>query len=127
MDSRFSSVSVIAATTAMILKLNSMAEFMMWHMSALFENVGTIQDGMQTLGKKINIQDKPDAKPLAVTQGEIVFKDVTFAYNNKMSSITLIYTLKQVKRLVSLAVQVQVNLPSSNYFYTFIILKKVQF
>lgn len=67
----------------MILKLNSMAEFMMWHMSALFENVGTIQDGMQTLGKKINIQDKPDAKPLAVTQGEIVFKDVTFAYNNK--------------------------------------------
>lgn len=111
----------------MILKLNSMAEFMMWHMSALFENVGTIQDGMQTLGKKINIQDKPDAKPLAVTQGEIVFKDVTFAYNNKMSSITLIYTLKQVKRLVSLAVQVQVNLPSSNYCYTFIILKKVQF
>lgn len=111
----------------MILKLNSMAEFMMWHMSALFENVGTIQDGMQTLGKKINIQDKPDAKQLAVTQGEIVFKDVTFAYNNKMSSITLIYTLKQVKRLVSLAVQVRVNLPSSNYFYTFTILKKVQF
>lgn len=45
-------LGVIAATTAMILKLNSMAEFMMWHMSALFENVGTIQDGMQTLGKK---------------------------------------------------------------------------
>lgn len=76
-------LGVIAATTAMILKLNSMAEFMMWHMSALFENVGTIQDGMQTLGKKINIQDKPDAKPLAVTKGEIVFKDVSFAYNNK--------------------------------------------
>ena len=127
MDSGLAALGVIAATTAMILKLNSMAEFMMWHMSALFENVGTIQDGMQTLGKKINIQDKPDAKPLAVTQGEIVFKDVTFAYNNKMSSITLIYTLKQVKRLVSLAVQVQVNLPSSNYFYTFTILKKVQF
>ncbi|MFW2080923.1 ABC transporter ATP-binding protein [Acinetobacter guillouiae] len=76
-------IGVIAATTAMILKLNSMAEFMMWQTSALFENVGTIQDGMQTLGRQINIQDKEDAKPLIVTQGNIKFSDVTFAYNSK--------------------------------------------
>src|SRR5690606_2600645 len=36
-------LGIIAATTAMILKLNSIAEFMMWQTSALFENVGTIQ------------------------------------------------------------------------------------
>ncbi|WP_336950777.1 ABC transporter ATP-binding protein [Acinetobacter sp. AS167] len=76
-------IGVIAATTAMILKLNSMAEFMMWQTSALFENVGTIQDGMQTLGRQINIQDKEDAKPLVVTEGSIKFSDVTFAYNSK--------------------------------------------
>ncbi|MFW1984496.1 ABC transporter ATP-binding protein [Acinetobacter guillouiae] len=76
-------IGVIAATTAMILKLNSMAEFMMWQTSALFENVGTIQDGMQTLGRQINIQDKEDAKPLVVTQGNIKFSEVTFAYNSK--------------------------------------------
>jgi ATP-binding cassette subfamily B multidrug efflux pump len=76
-------IGVIAATTAMILKLNSMAEFMMWQTSALFENVGTIQDGMQTLGRPINIQDKEDAKPLVVSQGNIRFDDVTFAYNSK--------------------------------------------
>ena len=76
-------IGVIAATTAMILKLNSMAEFMMWQTSALFENVGTIQDGMQTLGRPIKIQDKPDAKPLTVSQGNIQFCDVSFAYNNK--------------------------------------------
>ena len=76
-------IGVIAATTAMILKLNSMAEFMMWQTSALFENVGTIQDGMQTLGRQINIQDKEDAKPLVVTQGNIKFSNVTFAYNSK--------------------------------------------
>ena len=76
-------IGVIAATTAMILKLNSMAEFMMWQTSALFENVGTIQDGMQTLGRPINIQDKEDAKPLLVSQGNIRFDDVTFAYNSK--------------------------------------------
>ncbi|OTG64999.1 ABC transporter ATP-binding protein [Acinetobacter silvestris] len=76
-------IGVIAATTAMILKLNSMASFMMWQTSALFENVGTIQDGMMTLGKPINIQDKEDAKPLKISAGEIKFEDVTFAYNDK--------------------------------------------
>ncbi len=76
-------IGVIAATTAMILKLNSMATFMMWQTSALFENVGTIQDGMMTLGKPIHIEDKKDAQPLKIIAGEIKFEDVTFAYNDK--------------------------------------------
>ncbi len=76
-------IGVVAATTAMILKLNSMAEFMMWQTSALFENVGTIQDGMTTLGRPINIQDKTDAKPLVVEHGNIKFENVSFAYNQK--------------------------------------------
>jgi ATP-binding cassette subfamily B multidrug efflux pump len=42
-------IGVIAATTAMVLKLDSLAEFIMWHVTMLFENVGTIQDGMKTL------------------------------------------------------------------------------
>ncbi len=44
-------LGVIAAATAMILKLSSIAEFIMWQTSALFESVGTIQDGMKTLGR----------------------------------------------------------------------------
>ncbi|MDM1304608.1 ABC transporter ATP-binding protein [Acinetobacter indicus] len=76
-------LGIIAATTAMILKLNSIAEFMMWQTSALFENVGTIQDGMKTLGRPITIEDKPDAKTLNVAQGEIKFENVSFAYNDK--------------------------------------------
>ena len=76
-------LGIIAATTAMVLKLNSIAEFMMWQTSALFENVGTIQDGMKTLGRRINIQDKEDAKKLELKHGEIKFDNVTFAYNEK--------------------------------------------
>lgn len=76
-------LGVIAATTAMILKLNSMAGFMMWQTSALFENVGTIQDGMNTMGKSINIQDKPDAKALEIQAGSIQFNQISFAYNEK--------------------------------------------
>lgn len=76
-------LGIIAATTAMVLKLNSIAEFLMWQTSQLFENVGTIQDGMGTLGKSISIQDKPDAKQLELKQGEIKFDNVCFAYNDK--------------------------------------------
>ena len=76
-------LGVIAATTAMVLKLDSLAEFIMWHVTMLFENVGTIQDGMKTLGKPIEIQDKPDATELKVPHGEISFENVSFAYNDK--------------------------------------------
>ncbi len=76
-------LGIIAATTAMILKLNSIAEFMMWQTSALFENVGTIQDGMKTLGSAIHIQDAIDAKQLVLSQGEIEFKNLEFAYNER--------------------------------------------
>ncbi len=77
-------VGVIAATTAMILKLNSMAFFIMWQIAALFENIGTIQDGMYTLAKPIAISDKADAKPLQIQQGEIEFRDLQFAYNSNL-------------------------------------------
>ena len=74
---------VIAASTAMVLKLDSLSEFLMWNVTQLFENVGTIQDGMHTMGKPIAIQDKADAKTLAVDHGRIQFKDVNFAYTDR--------------------------------------------
>ncbi|WP_407307155.1 ABC transporter ATP-binding protein [Acinetobacter sp.] len=92
-------LGIIAATTAMILKLNSIAEFMMWQSSALFENVGTIQDGMKTMGRPISIQDKKDAKPLQVHQGEIKFEDVCFAYNNKNVIDHLNLTIKPGEKI----------------------------
>ncbi|NNH36677.1 ABC transporter ATP-binding protein [Acinetobacter sp. NIPH 2377] len=92
-------LGIIAATTAMILKLNSIAEFMMWQSSALFENVGTIQDGMKTMGRPISIQDKQDAKPLQVPQGEIKFEDVSFAYNNRNVIDHLNLTIKPGEKI----------------------------
>lgn len=77
------SLGVIAATTAMILKLNSMSFFIMWQIASLFENIGTIQDGMKTLGQPVLIQDRPDAKELQVVGGKIDFQQLNFAYGKK--------------------------------------------
>lgn len=71
---------VVAAVIAMALRLMGYSHWVMWQMTGLFENVGTIQDGIATLSKPRSIVDAPDAKPLQVTKGEIAFENITFAY-----------------------------------------------
>lgn len=73
-------VGAVAAATAMALRLNGMAQWIMWELSQLFENIGTVQDGMNTLSKVQKVKDLPDAKPLQISKGEVVFDDVSFDY-----------------------------------------------
>lgn len=74
------SAGVVAAVIAMALRLMGYSHWVMWQMTGLFENVGTIQDGITTLTKPRTIVDAPDAKPLQVTQGAIAFENVSFGY-----------------------------------------------
>lgn len=73
-------VGAVAAATAMSMRLNGFAHWIMWEVSSLFENIGTVQDGINTLAKPMLMQDKPDAKPLLVQHASIEFKNVSFAY-----------------------------------------------
>ena len=73
---------VVAAVMAMALRLMGYSHWVMWQMTGLFENVGTIQDGILTLTKPRTIVDAPGAQPLRVTQGAIAFEDVSFAYKD---------------------------------------------
>ncbi|MEG0044569.1 MAG: ABC transporter ATP-binding protein [Comamonas sp.] len=74
------SAGVVAAVIAMALRLMGYSHWVMWQMTGLFENVGTIQDGITTLTKPRTIVDDTDAKPLQVAQGGIAFEDVSFGY-----------------------------------------------
>ncbi|WP_028603136.1 ABC transporter ATP-binding protein [Ottowia thiooxydans] len=74
------SAGVVAAVIAMALRVMGYSHWVMWQMTGLFENVGTIQDGIATLAKPRSIMDEPDAKPLQVTHGKIEFENVRFAY-----------------------------------------------
>jgi ATP-binding cassette subfamily B multidrug efflux pump len=74
------SAGVVAAVIAMALRLMGYSHWVMWQMTGLFENIGTIQDGITTLTKPRTIVDAPEAKPLQVTQGAIGFEDVSFGY-----------------------------------------------
>jgi len=76
------SAGVVAAIIAMALRLMGYSHWVMWQMTGLFENVGTIQDGILTLTKPRTIVDAPDARPLQVTHGAIAFEDLSFAYKD---------------------------------------------
>ena len=75
------SVGGVAAATAMALRMNGISHWVMWEMTSLYEQVGTVQDGMNTLTMHNNINDAIDAKPLQVAQGEVKFNAVDFGYN----------------------------------------------
>jgi ATP-binding cassette, subfamily B, multidrug efflux pump len=73
-------VGAVAAATAMALRLNGISHWVMWEMASLFEQIGTVQDGINTLARSPTVVDRPDARPLRVTRGEIRFDSVSFAY-----------------------------------------------
>ncbi|SMC29298.1 ATP-binding cassette, subfamily B, multidrug efflux pump [Andreprevotia lacus DSM 23236] len=80
-------VGAVAAATAMALRLNGISHWIMWEMASLFEQIGTVQDGMNTLSRPIAITDAADAQPLQVPQGEVRFENVSFAYGGKQNVI----------------------------------------
>jgi ATP-binding cassette subfamily B multidrug efflux pump len=80
-------VGAIAIAVSLALRLNGMSQWIMWEISSLFENIGTVTDGMNTLSKSILIEDKVDAKPLNVSRGQIDFNQVSFHYGEKAGVI----------------------------------------
>jgi ATP-binding cassette subfamily B multidrug efflux pump len=74
-------VGAVATATAMALRLNGMAQTVMWQLAQLFEHIGTVQDGMTTLSKPHTVVDAPNAPALAISRGEVAFDDVVFHYD----------------------------------------------
>ncbi len=80
-------VGAVAAATAMALRLNGVSHWIMWEMSSLFENIGTVQDGITTLSRPVAVTDAPDAGALRVTRGEVRFDKVRFTYGGERTVI----------------------------------------
>jgi ATP-binding cassette, subfamily B, multidrug efflux pump len=80
-------IGAVAAATAMALRLNGISHWVMWEMATLFEHIGTVQDGINTIARHHTVVDAPDARPLAVERGDIRFEQVSFAYGGKRNVI----------------------------------------
>ncbi|QMT31774.1 ABC transporter ATP-binding protein [Alysiella filiformis] len=76
------SAGAVAVAITMTFRINGLSQYIMWESAALFENIGTVTDGMTTLSKPHTILDKPAALPLKVEHGEIRFEHVDFSYES---------------------------------------------
>jgi ATP-binding cassette subfamily B multidrug efflux pump len=76
-------VGAVAAATAMSMRLNGISHWIMWELAGLFENVGTVQDGIRTLARRHAVVDAPDAGDLQVTHGDIRLEHVQFHYGGR--------------------------------------------
>ena len=73
-------VGAVAAATAMALRLNGISHWIMWELAGLFEHIGTVQDGLNTLSRPQAVVDSPGAVALQVSRGDVRFEGVSFAY-----------------------------------------------
>lgn len=73
-------IGAIAVVVGLSLRLNGMSQWIMWETSALFENIGTVRDGANTLSLDRDVQDIENAQVLNVSNGLIEFDHVNFCY-----------------------------------------------
>jgi ATP-binding cassette subfamily B multidrug efflux pump len=83
----------VAAASAMALRLNGIAHWVMWELASLFEHIGTVADGIGILSKHQTVVDKPDAKRLEVSRGEVRFEHVGFHYGKGGTRVIDDFTL----------------------------------
>jgi len=71
---------VVATALPLAWQIANMAGWVSWEVSGIFENVGVVQEGMETIAVPHTLVDRPDARALDVTRGEIRFEGVRFSY-----------------------------------------------
>ncbi|MDB6445708.1 MULTISPECIES: ABC transporter ATP-binding protein [Pseudomonas] len=82
------SVGAIALATGLVIRIVNMSGWIMWVVNGIFENIGMVQDGLQTIAQPVTVTDRDHAKPLEVARGEVRFEHVDFHYGKKSGVIS---------------------------------------
>ena len=74
----------VAVAGALLMRLQGMSHWFLWEVAGLFENIGAVQDGIGTIAQPISVEDPATAKSFHVIEGAIEYRDISFAYGNKL-------------------------------------------
>ena len=77
------SVGAITLATGLVIRIHNMSGWIMWTVNGIFEDIGTVQDGMQTISQPLTVGDAVDAKPLVVVRGDVRFEGIHFHYGKR--------------------------------------------
>ncbi|MDH0300421.1 MULTISPECIES: ABC transporter ATP-binding protein [unclassified Pseudomonas] len=73
-------VGAIALATGLVIRIVNMSGWIMWVVNGIFENIGMVQDGLQTIAQPVTVSDRPGAPALKVSRGAVRFDHVDFHY-----------------------------------------------
>jgi len=74
------SAAAVATALPLAWQIANMAGWVSWEVSGIFENIGVVQEGMETIAVPHSLTDRPDARELEVGGGTIRFDHVDFSY-----------------------------------------------
>lgn len=77
----------IAVAMSLVMRLRAMSQWILWEVAGLFEDIGTVHDGINTIAQPLTIADHAQAKPIIVSQGEIRFQNARFHYGRQTKVI----------------------------------------
>jgi ATP-binding cassette subfamily B multidrug efflux pump len=77
------SASIVATALPLAWQITNVAGWVSWEVTGIFENIGVVQEGMQTIAVPHSGADRPGAVELRVPRGEIRFENVTFNYGKR--------------------------------------------
>ena len=81
------SVGVVAAATALTLRLNAMTGWIMWALTSFFRQLGVVAEGMQTIAQPVDLLDQQGATPLDLTSGAIELRDLSHHYGRETGGL----------------------------------------
>lgn len=84
------SVGAIAIAIGLVIRLTQMSGWILRTIATLFENIGTVQNGVETIAKPYRVDDAKAAVTLQVTRGEIRFENIGFHYGQRHSGKSVI-------------------------------------
>ena len=76
-------IGAVALISALVIRLIAMSGWIMMTLANIFESMGTVEEGMETISRPVEVLDKPAAKPLTVSKGEIRYENVRFHYGKE--------------------------------------------
>ena len=77
------SAGVVATALPLAWQVANVSGWVSWEVTGIFENIGVVQEGMQSIAVPHTHVDRADARPLEVSRGEIRFENVTFGYGRR--------------------------------------------
>ncbi len=77
----------IALALGLVLRLQGMSQWILWEVWTLFENIGVVQDGIETISQERSVVDQPDAQNVRVMEGEIRYENIAFNYGKERADV----------------------------------------